>query len=244
MSQTTISAPSAARASACERPWPRAPPVIRATRPSSFPIAVVSVRRVARSLRVVRSPADRGDAVGLGEDGRDPVADRRPVAGILGVVEPADQVRPVVQLDHRDRVGDLVLELGRERPVVDDEGPDRPRRPHLVPGRIPAMALRAADQRGPAQLAAGPAALDDQPALAGGVPERGGERVGDRGEGCLLLGAGCFPGHAPTPWSVERIVAAAFTKPWLEQYRATCGSSTRRAGPPARRCRTAPTTGP
>src|ERR1700722_18129054 len=241
MSQTTISAPSAARASACERPWPRAPPVMRATRPSSFPMGVVSVLRVARLLRVARSPADRGDAAGLGEDGRDRVADHRRAAG---VVEPADQVRPVVQVDHRDRVGDLVLELGRERPVVDDEGPDRPRRAHLVPGRVPAVALGAADQRGPAQLAAGLAALDNQPAPAGGVPERGGERVGDRGEGCLLLGAGGFPGHAPTPWSVERIVAAAFTKPWLEQYRATCGSSTRRAGPPARRCRTAPTTGP
>src|SRR5690348_16745258 len=35
----TMSAPSLAKTTACERPWPRAPPVITAVLPSSRPIA-------------------------------------------------------------------------------------------------------------------------------------------------------------------------------------------------------------
>src|SRR5581483_986621 len=38
MSQTMIWAPSSASRIACDRPCPRAPPVIRATLPSNFPI--------------------------------------------------------------------------------------------------------------------------------------------------------------------------------------------------------------
>src|SRR6185312_12037108 len=39
MSQNATSAPSRANRSACERPCPRAPPVISTTLPSNFPIA-------------------------------------------------------------------------------------------------------------------------------------------------------------------------------------------------------------
>src|SRR5271155_1538864 len=42
MSVTTISAPSFANATACERPWPRAPPVINTTFPSKRPMTVPS----------------------------------------------------------------------------------------------------------------------------------------------------------------------------------------------------------
>src|SRR5690606_26160322 len=38
MSQMTMSAPSRARVTACERPCPRAPPVMTATLPSSLPM--------------------------------------------------------------------------------------------------------------------------------------------------------------------------------------------------------------
>src|SRR5437868_4892917 len=38
MSDTTMSAPSRASAIACERPWPRAPPVMRATWPVKAPM--------------------------------------------------------------------------------------------------------------------------------------------------------------------------------------------------------------
>src|ERR1700691_5383443 len=89
MSQTTISAPSAASATACRRPWPRAPPVMRATRPSSFPI-VVSVLAI---LAVLGPPANRRDAIDLGELGDDPVADGRRA---VSVDEPADEGRATV----------------------------------------------------------------------------------------------------------------------------------------------------
>lgn len=36
-------------------------------------------------------------------------------------------------------------------------------------------------------------------------------------------------GHDPTLLSVDRMDAAAFTKPWLEQYMAICGTSSCRS---------------
>src|SRR5271163_336383 len=46
-----MSAPSAANANACARPCPRAPPVIKATRPSNAPIAGQATSRVAAWTR-------------------------------------------------------------------------------------------------------------------------------------------------------------------------------------------------
>src|SRR3981189_3740506 len=160
MSVITTSAPSAATASAWARPCPRAPPVMKATRPSSCPMATP----LSGDL-----PLHRRHAVGVDELRGHPCAAR---GGLTSVDEAPDEVWAIVELDHQHGVRDVRAQLGRERAVVHHEAPHRSRWGHVDPGGIATTALGAAAQRRPPQLLTRAAALHDEPALRGGLEER------------------------------------------------------------------------
>src|SRR5580658_1111923 len=93
MSTMTTSAPSRAEVTACARPCPREPPVIRATLPSSIPMMCLPSRWWAAGEPVCSAELAAGvDDVGDAGDVPPRVADQ---------VE--DRVRDVGRLDRRHR---------------------------------------------------------------------------------------------------------------------------------------------
>src|ERR1700761_5256647 len=64
MSTAMTSAPSCASRTACDRPWPRAAPVMKATLPSSFPATYVTPFTRARAALTVPDPGRSGTEAG------------------------------------------------------------------------------------------------------------------------------------------------------------------------------------
>src|ERR1700748_515552 len=64
MSTAMMSAPSCASRTACDRPWPRAAPVMKATLPSSFPATYVTPFTRARAALTVPDPGRSGTEAG------------------------------------------------------------------------------------------------------------------------------------------------------------------------------------
>src|SRR5215469_6147404 len=138
--------------------------------------------------------------------------------------------RAGVEFDQRHVVRHGRLERRVERPVVDDEAPDRSAHADFGPGAARLEALGARVAGWPAQRLALVALLHHEPPLTGRRPVRRGPRVVNVGEDRIA-------GHS----SVPRIDEAAFSKVFVEQCWTSRAPGTCRGPHSPRSCRTAST---